>query len=750
MPHLVSLSKQGKWKEGVLTGNFADAEFGFLGSFQELLPENSDSATKSGKAKKIKNVENGKTKGENQEVVDGAKKKKKKRRKKKNKTGEVEKSKETLENAESTSGEVKLDKKKKKKKRKLEKENGSASPAKKVKFAKEIEVAEPETSEVVDAAAAADEDEESVQRIVIDDEDEEDKKDVTKPAQSSWDDLYLPEPVTKAIKELGFKVPTEIQRQVLPLAVRDRCDVLGAAETGSGKTLAYAIPMVARLLEVPEEPQSNRKGPKALILAPTRELVVQVMKHVTAVLKYTNFKAFPIVGGLAQVRQARILKEQKPEVIVATPGRLWAMMKEEEDGSHASDYLADWSGLLCLVVDETDRMVERGHFEEMQEILETVRKSATEKLQTLVFSATLTYVHHEQPRAGQPAKKELTPQQKIKELIQLTGMRTQCKIVDITRAFGTAEALVKTRINCSNLLEKDTTVVYLLERYKGRTLIFTNSIDASRRMYGILKLLKLQPLMIHAKMEQKVRLKNLEKFTADSRSILLATDVAARGLDIQGIDNVIHYQVPKTAELYIHRSGRTARASRKGLSVLLVDSKDAHLYRRLCKNLNREKDLPVFPIDCQELMRRLRTRVELASALDTLAYRSKKIRLTENWFDKMIREADLEMDDRREHEQNNANDEMNAIKSQEVELQAELRAELAEPLPNISQMNLPKTRYINPDVVAQYSKVASSSTNTLESLEERLAEAEVKKKKARKLITTHQLKAKAFKRKKKS
>ncbi|KIH44699.1 DEAD/DEAH box helicase, partial [Ancylostoma duodenale] len=140
---------------------------------------------------------------------------------------------------------------------------------------------------------------------------------------------------------------------------------------GSGKTLAYAIPMVARLLELP--PHSNSTGPKALILAPTRELVVQVMKHVTALLKHTSFKAFPIVGGLAQVRQARILKEQKPEVVVATPGRLWAMMKEEEEGGGpACQYLSDWSGLLCLVVDETDRMVEKGHFEEMQDILQFV------------------------------------------------------------------------------------------------------------------------------------------------------------------------------------------------------------------------------------------------------------------------------------------------------------------------------------------------------------------------------------------
>ncbi|VDM60531.1 unnamed protein product [Angiostrongylus costaricensis] len=435
---------------------------------------------------------------------------------------------------------------------------------------------------------------------------------------------------------MGFESPTEIQRLVLPMALRDRCDVLGAAETGSGKTLAYGIPLTARLLEMPEDAYRIKTGPKALVLAPTRELVMQVMKHLTGLLRHTRFKrnpiiskfggfqAFPIVGGLAQVRQARILKKEMPEVIVATPGRLWAMMQYVTEDEPVCPYLADWTGLLCLVIDETDRMIEKGHFEEMEDILKRVRKSAIGKLQTLVFSATLTYVNHVRSRDGKTSK-EFTPQQKIMQLIHLTGMRPECKIVDITRSFGTAETLVETRMNCSNLLGKDTTIVYLLERYKGRTLVFTNSVDASRRLYGILKLLKLQPLMIHAKMEQKVRLKNLEKFTADSRSVLLATDVAARGLDIQGIDNVIHYQVPKTAEIYIHRSGRTARALRQGLSVLIVDSKDSHLYHKLCKNLNREKDLPVFPIDCPELMKRLITRVRLASTLNSLAHRSKKV-----------------------------------------------------------------------------------------------------------------------------
>ncbi|KAK6739641.1 hypothetical protein RB195_008251 [Necator americanus] len=744
MPRVISLSGRGEWKQNVVTGDFADSEFGFLGSFVEMLPEDLGSKT-------IKNKN--KTKEEVLEDAEEPRSKKMKKRRKKAKKDKKEAETNIVEEDESGNAEeVKkpLDNednnrnsRTKKRKRKEDKTNDIA-PGKKVKFTAQLLPLskQAESAEILPQKNT----EEAIQRIVIDDEDEEDNNNSGE--KPSWDDLYLPESILQAIKDMGFRYPTEIQRHVLPFAVRDRCDVLGAAETGSGKTLAYAIPMVVRLLEFSEEPKSISSGPKALILAPTRELVVQIMKHLTILLKYTNFKAFPIVGGLAQVRQTRILREQKPEVIVATPGRLWAMMKESERSDTNSQYLADWSKLLCLVVDETDRMVEKGHFKEMQDVLQFVRKSAPEKLQTLVFSATLTYVHRERIRPGHADKKELTANQKIKELIHLTGMRPNCKIVDITKPIGTAETLVETRINCSSLLEKDTTIVYLLERYKGRSLIFTNSVDATRRMYGILKLLKLQPLMIHAKMEQKARLKNLEKFAADSRSVLLATDVAARGLDIQGIDNVIHYQVPKTAEIYIHRSGRTARASRKGLSVLIVDSKDAHLYRRLCKNLNREKDLQIFPIDRIELMKRLKTRVELASALDALAHRSKKIRLSENWFDKIICEADLEMDDVRETEQANANDEMNSIRAQELQLQAELKADLAKPLPDINDLKTLKTRYINPDVVAQYSKMKASSTNTLDALEEKLAEVEKKKKRTRKLITTHHLKAKSFKRKK--
>ncbi|KAK5985744.1 hypothetical protein GCK32_009957, partial [Trichostrongylus colubriformis] len=326
-----------------------DAEFGFLGLFQEILPEDIQSPKKSKKKAKaqqehkvMEGSENS-TLAEQTENISKKEKKKTKRKKKEVKEGADEKVMVDAEGVEVTtaeqasSGNEKMAKKKKKK-RKAEMTEGPIT-AKKVKFAVEGCAMESQASIEAEESSQSDKQLESVAQSSFTDGVE--AGDSEEALTSPWDELYLPGPILQAIRDLGFKSPTEIQKQVLPLAVRDHCDVLGAAETGSGKTLAYAIPMAARLLELPQEACSKKIGPKA----------------------------FPIVGGLAQVRQARILRDQKPEVIVATPGRLWAMMKEMEEGVPVCQYLSDWSGLVCLVVDETDRMVEKGHFEEMEDIL---------------------------------------------------------------------------------------------------------------------------------------------------------------------------------------------------------------------------------------------------------------------------------------------------------------------------------------------------------------------------------------------
>uniref|UniRef100_A0A9J2PJ32 ATP-dependent RNA helicase n=1 Tax=Ascaris lumbricoides TaxID=6252 RepID=A0A9J2PJ32_ASCLU len=535
---------------------------------------------------------------------------------------------------------------------------------------------------------------------------------------SAWMPFCLPDEIMKALADLGFTKPTEIQKLVLPSAVRDKLDVLGAAETGSGKTLAYAIPLIVRLLDAQNsmEDWTLQRHLRALILAPTRELVVQIRKHIDALIKYTNFKATSIVGGLSQQKQERLLK-YRPEIVVATPGRFWSLAGNAPQGS----YLANWQKLLCLVVDETDRMVEKGHFEELEFILEAIKSDGNVKRQTLVFSATLTFVHPAPRRLNIQQTQQMTTKEKIDRLIEIVGLRKE---------------------------RKDTNVVYLLTRYPGRTLIFMNSIDASRRLYGIL--VKLQhkpvPLLLHAKMIQKQRLKNLEKFTEVPNSVLLATDVAARGLDIRQVEHVIHYQVPKTAELYVHRSGRTARASHRGLTVLMVDPQDAQYYRRICRNLNREHELPVFPVDSTHLFNALKERVKAATEVESLEHRMKKISSRETWFEKTAREADLLLDGR-EREKQNANEELIDLRRQKKVAEGRLRGVLALPLPRFDHVQVQKTRYVTPEVASNYNKTVTM--DALTSFEENARREQYARKNYRVLLSTRHLRRLNDKRKRK-
>jgi len=185
---------------------------------------------------------------------------------------------------------------------------------------------------------------------------------------------------------------------------------------------------------------------------------------------------------------------------------------------------------------------------------------------------------------------------------------------------------------------------YFLTLYPGRTLIFTNSIDCIKRLQSILTLLKRNPLLLHAQMEQKQRLTNLEKFSNSDNGLLVATDVAARGLDIPNIKHIIHYQVPRSTELYIHRSGRTARAEREGLSVMFICPEELFLYRKIIKTLNRDEDLQPFPIELSYLSN-LKRRVRLASDISKLNHQISKVSNETNWYHKAAKELDIELDD---------------------------------------------------------------------------------------------------------
>ncbi|KAL8169006.1 UNVERIFIED_CONTAM: hypothetical protein K2H54_031293 [Gekko kuhli] len=526
---------------------------------------------------------------------------------------------------------------------------------------------------------------------------------------SAWKGLFVPEPVLQALGELGFSAPTPIQALALPSAIRDGMDVLGAAETGSGKTLAFAIPMIHSILqwqaskdlaggsdssleeaagreddvpsrEVTEEAEGLNPGGSetsgaiaeddeslatgcvkvlediesdmgakkhdvqksspllGLVLTPTRELAVQVKHHIDAVAKYTGVKTALLVGGMASQKQQRVLK-RKPEIVVATPGRLWELIHERHP------HLSSLRQLRCLVIDEADRMVEKGHFLELSQLLEMLNDSHyNPKRQTFVFSATLTLIHQTPTRVLQKKNAvKIDRKTKLEMLMQKVGIKSKPKVIDLTRKEATVETLTETRIHC-DVEEKDYYLYYFLLQYPGRTMVFANSIDCIKRLTSLLTILDCNPLPLHANMHQKQRLKNLERFAERDCCVLLTTDVAARGLDIPNVQHVIHYQVPRTSEVYVHRSGRTARAASEGLSLLLIGPGDVMNFKRIYKTLGKSEELPFFPVE-MKYMTAIKERVNLARQIEKVEYFSNRAKQHNSWLQQAADALELDLDD---------------------------------------------------------------------------------------------------------
>ncbi|XP_063897514.1 ATP-dependent RNA helicase DDX24 [Helicoverpa armigera] len=387
----------------------------------------------------------------------------------------------------------------------------------------------------------------------------------------------------------------------------------------------------------------------ALILTPTRELAIQISRHLIAAAKYTGIRVATIVGGMAAVKQERVLR-CGPEVVVATPGRLWELITQGQP------HLQQLDSVKFLAIDETDRMIERGHFEELTPLLERLNVDEERRAarQNFVFSATLTMVHDlPSHMKGKKVTKhgkilnrkieKMTPQQKINRLVKLIGM-TDIKVVDITtHNSGTAENLTESRITCA-LEHKDAYLYYIIKRHPGRTIVFCNSIGSVKRLAQLFTLLKCRPLPLHASMPQRQRIKNLERFRDDPHGILIATDVAARGLDIPNISHVIHYTLPRTAEGYVHRSGRTARASAEGLTILIMDPSEAYSYVKMCRTLNKTSDIPTFPVE-SAVLTPLKELMVVARELDALELKKRRSAQAQGWKERAAREMDIIIDD---------------------------------------------------------------------------------------------------------
>ncbi|KAI9297206.1 DEAD-domain-containing protein [Neoconidiobolus thromboides FSU 785] len=442
-----------------------------------------------------------------------------------------------------------------------------------------------------------------------------------------WNEYNLNERILKAIQDQGFESPTEIQKRVMPQAMKGK-DIIGCAETGSGKTLAFGLPILNKLAYMDNSLEKNQKL-FALILSPTRELAIQIKDHLKAMTKYARIKVDAIVGGMSIQKQERILNHI-PHILVATPGRLWELITQSNFNKNLVQ------NIKFLVLDEADRMIEKGHFKELQYILDLVNKSNT-NYQSFIFSATMD------GNTSNPNFKSKKPKESVIDAIikKIKFKDSNPVHIDITSKKITSEKLIEARIDCIKE-EKDLYLYFFVTRYPGRTLVFLNSIDSIRRIVPILKNLNVNAYPLHAQMPQRQRLKNVDRFKNEENVVLICSDVAARGLDIPNVEYIVHYQIPRSGEIYIHRSGRTARAKRQGMSLMLCCPEELKAYRNICKALKRA-NIQEFPVDSL-LASKLKARLALAKQVDQLQHGLDKDKADKSWLKKSADLLEIELD----------------------------------------------------------------------------------------------------------
>ncbi|KAH7028018.1 P-loop containing nucleoside triphosphate hydrolase protein [Microdochium trichocladiopsis] len=501
-------------------------------------------------------------------------------------------------------------------------------------------------------------------------EEPEEEVDVT-----DWKGLGLSPQILAALSKLKFSKPTQIQAAVVPHILAGN-DVIGKASTGSGKTLAFGIPIVEKWLQMKSEQEettepaekeeeiegeSTIKSPLALILSPTRELAHQLTEHIKNLCAGlpTSPYVCSVTGGLSVQKQQRQLV--KADIVIGTPGRLWEVL------SSSSDLMQSFRGIGYLVVDEADRLLTEGHFKEASEILSALDRVEVEEdgeesepspRQTLVFSATF-HKGLQQKLAGKGRFNLMTEQDSMEYLLKKLNFREEKpKFIDVNPVSQMAEGLKEGLVECG-AMEKDLYLYALLLFYPtARTLVFTNSISSARRITPMLQNLNLSAFALHSQMPQKARLRSIERFTVAPKgksSILIATDVAARGLDIPGVDLVVHYHVPRAADTYVHRSGRTARAQQTGLSILLSAPEEVTPTRRLIAKVHSQRDggsskpsrknffVQSVEMD-RKLVGRLKPRLTLAKKIADAQLAKEKGNKEDDWMRNAAEELGVEYD----------------------------------------------------------------------------------------------------------
>ncbi len=365
--------------------------------------------------------------------------------------------------------------------------------------------------------------------------------------------LELIEPILKALSDEGYTTPTPIQQQSIPL-VLERRDLLGCAQTGTGKTAAFAIPIL-QILHEEKEQERGRKQIKALILTPTRELAIQIDESFAAYGKYTGLSHAVIFGGVSQLHQTNQLRNGV-DILVATPGRLLDLMSQGFVGLQH---------LKIFVLDEADRMLDMGFIHDVKRVI--IKLPA--KRQTLFFSATMP------PEIQTLANVLLTKPAKV----------------EVTPVSSTVDAIDQS-LFLVDKINKPGLLLYLLKSDKIVTaLVFTRTKHGADKVVKILHKENITAAAIHGNKSQNARQNALSSFKSGSLRVLVATDIAARGIDIDELTHVINFELPNVPETYVHRIGRTGRAGNTGIAFSFCDQEERTELKDIQKLIG--KNIPV-------------------------------------------------------------------------------------------------------------------------------------------------------------
>jgi len=365
----------------------------------------------------------------------------------------------------------------------------------------------------------------------------------------TFNDLGLNKSLLKAIKEQGYETPTPIQAQAIPVILNKK-DVLAGAQTGTGKTAGFTLPMLELLLRAKH--QTKKHMVKALILTPTRELASQVQESVALYSKHTPYTSTVIFGGV-KINPQIVALRRGVDIVVATPGRLL---------DHISQRTIDLSSVDFLILDEADRMLDMGFINDIKKVIAVLPKER----QTLLFSATYS----------DAIKKLSNTLLKAPTLIEVARANTSSEIVD------------QAVYHVDKARKRELLTHLITEGKWQQVLVFTRTKHGANRLCGQLETDGITAAAIHGNKSQNARTKALDDFKKGKIRVLVATDIAARGIDIDQLPHVVNYELPNVSEDYVHRIGRTGRAGNSGQAISLVCVDEDEFLAGIEKLINKD------------------------------------------------------------------------------------------------------------------------------------------------------------------